>query len=173
LVLRLTLGPAFVIQRGSANEDPYWDDDGYYEGALDLDGNFFGQTGEVSLGTIQVRRVIVGGNLMETVAYNDQAGVALVSVGTYIDYYPISERGFHLRGDVSLGVVGGIDDGSEYALFSWGALVGAGYDTWVSKSWSLGALFRVQYCQGIGVDQTRHLIIPTISFSASYGPISW
>lgn len=177
LVLRLTLGPAFVIQRGWVAEERvddygYGYSDDYGGNRRHFDDRFVGQTGEISLGSVQIRRVIVGGSLMETVGYNDSAGVVVVSFGTYVDYYPISERGFHLRADISTGVMAGLDDTKE-AMYSLGALVGAGYDTWISEGWALGVLARLQYVGGFHVNQMRHLFIPTISLSASYGPISW
>jgi hypothetical protein len=74
------------------------------------------------------------------------AGVGLVGVGPYIDWYPDPRGGLHAT-MLALGLVGGGESGQIDLDTGRGFAVGAGlgYDWWVHKRWSVGVLARITY----------------------------
>lgn len=52
---------------------------------------------------------------------------------------------------------------------AWGGSLGAGYEAWVSRRWSLGALLRVQYLtRNVSLNQSQTLLLPSLSFVATF-----
>lgn len=120
----------------------------------------FGETGEVSLGGSPVPGWVVGGNVSQTLALNDGEPLAVLSFSPFVDCYVDPRRGFHVLGGPTLAATEGL---------ARGGFVGAGYESWVSDGWSLGALLRVQYLRWRATSfEVRTLIVPSISLVGTY-----
>ncbi|HEU4408507.1 MAG TPA: hypothetical protein VFS43_24810 [Polyangiaceae bacterium] len=190
--LRLGVGPGFV-------SDPAKVEFGGLEGEATLTG--VGAATEVALGGTVAPGLIVGGGIYSQLVVEPRANDAEISVfglsgevddvtfesfsfhllGPFVDYYVDPRRGFHLQGSVGLGLLGvgdGEVDGNdnpalrEHGSAGVGAMVGIGYDWWVSDRWSLGVLGRVSYAAMSGenddeAEWSHRVLAPALLFTAT------
>lgn len=98
------------------------------------------------------------------------------ATGPFVDYYVDPQRGLHVQGGVLLaaGYRGGTDAvGAAFGL-GLGASVGVGYDRWVGRRLSVGALARVtHYRLGLsgddaGADGTVALTAPSLLLTLTF-----
>jgi hypothetical protein len=100
-------------------------------------------------------------------------------VGPFFDYYFEPSGGLHLQGAVGFVTLRGLSVGSgefdrHSAAVGGGAMVGFGYEWWVSNQWSLGVLGRVMGGVATGTDSTdtrwNHVVgaSPSVLFTATY-----
>lgn len=136
---------------------------------------------EVALGGSPIPGLVVGGGLEQTGGVLEGAAVKVrtLSVAPFVDYYPNPRRGLHFLAAPSLalmtstienGWLGSLAVGETTSTgIAWGGSLGAGYDGWVSRRWSLGALLRVQYLtRNVSLNQSQTLLLPSLSFVATF-----
>ncbi|MGC4092879.1 MAG: hypothetical protein QM756_34340 [Polyangiaceae bacterium] len=68
-------------------------------------------------------------------------------LGVIVDYYPNPQQGFHVQGGLGIGTLT-FEADKLFPLAKWaggggGAMVGVGYEFWVSSQWSIGGIARV------------------------------
>jgi outer membrane autotransporter protein len=112
----------------------------------------------------------VGGQDFET----DDTSVGITQISLFSNWYPQPTSGLYLHGAVGYAAasvtVGETtrDAGTSGIVLG----VGAGYDFWIGKEWSLGPQFRLTYAhlngEEGGVDATDNFISPTIALSATF-----
>jgi len=104
-------------------------------------------------------------------------------IGVFVDYYPDPAGGFHVMGALGIGAMNfESDTGRQFPPEKWasagagGGVLGAGYEFWIGKQWSLGGVARVLYVRGdlegarnTSADGTfsAQAIAPGILFSAT------
>jgi hypothetical protein len=78
----------------------------------------------------------------------DAGGQHVSATGPFLDYYPDPQRGLHFQGGV-LFALGYLDGGDRAGTVGagYGAMLGAGYEVFVSDEWSVGA---IPYCSSAG-----------------------
>lgn len=105
----------------------------------------------------------------------------LLLIGPYVDYYIAPASGLHFQGSIgyghlSLGEGRGSTNGIVFVPEQSGgglaAMLGGGYDWWVSDAWSLGVLGQLTFGIGSGDDSTglnwtHHVLVPSLLFSAA------
>jgi hypothetical protein len=75
-------------------------------------------------------------------------------LGVIIDYYPNPRAGFHLQGGLGVGTLALMrDSDTNFPGENWeggggGAMLGVGYEFWVSDQWSLGGIARALFVSG-------------------------
>jgi hypothetical protein len=107
-------------------------------------------------------------------------GPASMSVlGVFADYYPNPKDGFHVQGALGIGGMSfARDSDSGIPLENWsggvgGAMLGVGYEFWVGRQWSIGAVGRVLLVSGTlrgqdsDVDFSAKSYAPSLLFAAT------
>jgi hypothetical protein len=111
------------------------------------------------------------------------------TIGPFIDYYFLPDRGFHAQAAFGYAVAPFTfrDDREGYETKGepkgWAAMLGVGWESWVGEQWGIGALARVQYARlnldeitqeddgdeldSSEVDFTGHLLFPALLFTAT------
>ncbi len=100
-------------------------------------------------------------------------------IGPFFDYYFDPRRGLHLQAAVGIASVRGVrldtaELDSDRSAVGVGVVVGLGYDWWVSRQWSLGAIARLAVVSASGRDRSdtrwNHAIgsTPAVLFTAVY-----
>lgn len=125
-------------------------------------------TGELSFGGTPAPGLVIGGSILLSGAGNVSThdlsvngahaadlsynGAAMWLVGPFVDYYIDAKLGWHVQGVLGLAAVNvttGERDGvfatSRHNAGGLGFAVGGGYEGWVGKQWSMGALLRLMY----------------------------
>jgi hypothetical protein len=96
----------------------------------------------------------------------DAGGQHVSATGLFADYYLDPRKGLHFQGGLlfSLGYLdGGARDSHVGA--GYGATLGAGYDFFVTDSWSIGAIARATAYRLYGVDDSIRLVSPALLIS--------
>jgi hypothetical protein len=112
----------------------------------------------------------VGGQEFET----DDTSVGITQISLFSNWYPQPTSGLYFHGAVGYAAASvTVDDTTRDAGTSGLVLgMGAGYDFWIAKEWSLGPQFRLTYAhltgKEDGIDITDNFISPTIAFSATF-----
>jgi hypothetical protein len=102
-------------------------------------------------------------------------------LGPFVDYYIDAQLGWHLQGalgvswlNLSEGRRGGNEIRSKTETGGLGFAVGAGWEGFIAKQWSMGALLRLMYAS-VETNQNdaerwtyRALAFPEVLFSATY-----
>ena len=171
--LRLMVGPSYLYASGS---DP---------GDTTLTGMGIG--GIAMAGWTPARGLVAGLGAMGAHIFSPSVSVGGedgegesdligLTVGPFVDYYPDPTGGLHY---VALAGVATMEDGleatSDLALGVGGAL-GAGYEWWVSDSWSVGAMARLQIMSTSttiesveGSTDVRYTsVLPVVMITAAY-----
>jgi hypothetical protein len=98
-------------------------------------------------------------------------------VGPFVDYYIDPRGGAHVQGALLLSYISNQSKDAQPAGagFGFGAMLGGGYEVFVSDQWSIGVLARltyynvkVKYDTGGDPKSTVSLIVPGILFGATY-----
>lgn len=169
--LRLSAGAAYLRES--------WSPSGNRAGAV-FSGA--GPSLELSIGKSVRPRLVVGG-LWQFVGVLDPAesymGTTTVVSGTgrfldvfagFADYTPNPRRGLHVGGSAGLLVATTLDRACCFTT-SWGAAlsVRAGYDLFVSRRWSIGALAQLEatraWSRESNVSATSTGLLPTLALS--------
>jgi hypothetical protein len=118
--------------------------------------------GEIAIGGAVVPGFVLGGGVWTSSVLNSERTIegrmppsevmggsgSFSLVGPFIDWYFHAERGFHLQGAVGFATVRGYDfpeaeDNPDAVSAGGGAMIGFGYEWWVSEEWSFGILGRM------------------------------
>ena len=97
-------------------------------------------------------------------------------VGPFVDYYFDQRNGAHVQAALLLSGVfvqekGALESASG---FGFGAMLGGGYEAWVSHEWSIGPILRVTvYNDALegsdsGAKATLRMFVPSLLFGATY-----
>jgi hypothetical protein len=128
---------------------------------------------EISLGGTVAPGLVIGGGIYtvgtEKLTWKADAAVpfsddgsdtieggqgALGMLGVIIDFYPNPRGGFHVQGGLGIGTLTlEHDDDTNFPGENWeggggGAMLGAGYEFFVSDQWSIGGLARLLLVSG-------------------------
>ena len=160
--LRLMAGPAYLYSDAG--------DDASLRGA--------GVGGLVVAGVTPWPGLVIGGAAMGAHIFSptisaggvdaeaDSDAITLL-VGPAIDWYPDAREGFHLLG--AAGFVTLADGSADGDLgLGAGAVIGGGYDWWISERWSLGALARLQVARTSGGSDGYTSVLPVLMVTAVY-----
>lgn len=131
---------------------------------------------ELAVGVTPRPGLVVGVGTFPMVAPSPRydAGAAggqhVSGTGPFVDYFPDDRGGWHLRAGLlfAAGYLDGSDTRAAATGFGVGGTVGAGYDRYVTDTWSVGALARVSVYQLYGVDDAIRLVAPALLITASY-----
>ena len=147
--LRLALGFAPLVDHVSI------EDNGAHEGSETVSA--FALAGELALGGVVGTSTVLGGGLytMAALASEYDAGGSGVLLGPFMDHYFGADSGAHLllaAGYQYLGrdEVEGTND--SMSLHGGGFMVGFGYEWWLSDSWLMGLLGRLNVGYVTGTD---------------------
>jgi hypothetical protein len=129
-------------------------------------------------GDVTTQDLRVNGAVAPDIHY---AQAALVFLGPFVDYYIDAHLGWHVQG--ALGVAGfSLTEGqrgfnqvrSRTETGGLGFAVGAGWEGWIAKQWSMGALLRLMYAS-VETNENdserwayRALAFPELLFTATY-----
>jgi hypothetical protein len=106
--------------------------------------------------------------------------VTLSLIAPFVQWYFDPKQGFYIQGLIGYGA---LDDGIDETDEATGAVfgIGAGYDFWVGKEWSIGPAFRLLFASlketnDIGsstigtseIEYTHSIVVPTLSFAVTY-----
>jgi len=122
-----------------------------------------------------------GGLLSAPVGDIDFDPTTLTVIGPFVDYYFLPGSGLHAQASVGYGILSlgqGNERGSGVLAVhdqkgsGVSAVIGGGYEWWVSDSWGIGVLGQLMMGWGSGDDTTNHtwkhqLLIPGILVSAT------
>jgi hypothetical protein len=111
----------------------------------------------------------------QTLSGNSNATLTPVWFGPYVDWYPDAQGGFHLSLAPELTRVS-VSDGqgnSQDSNIGWGLGVGIGYDFWVTRSFSIGVLGRLNYqndsfTSSSGANFTESIVTPAVLVTFNY-----
>jgi outer membrane autotransporter protein len=112
----------------------------------------------------------VGGEELET----EDTSLGVTQLSLFSKWYPQPTGGLNLHGSVGYGSASVTVDGTTRDAGTSGIVlgVGAGYDFWIGKEWSLGPQFRLTYAhlsgEMDGIDVTDDCIFPTLAISATF-----
>jgi hypothetical protein len=100
----------------------------------------------------------------------DAGGQHVSATGPFVDYYLRPTGGLHVQGALlfTAGYLDGSSDRDSHIGVGYGGMAGVGYDRYVSRTWSLGALVRVTAYRLYGVDDEIRLVSPSLLFTATY-----
>jgi hypothetical protein len=192
LYLRLAAGPTQLIDPVTV-EAPGVEYDGNVTG--------FGFTFDVALGGSPSPGLVLGGgafihavsrpevdDMKATIAgafdLNGDVefdGMSFTLLGGVIDYYPDPSEGLHLNAALGIALLS-MGEGTvrnvaidpffqDHGAAGFGALVGVGYEWWVSNTFSLGAMARIAYGAPAGdeddVEWQHHVWAPAVLFTAT------
>jgi hypothetical protein len=118
--------------------------------------NGFGGAVDAWLGWTIAPGLVLGGSLnissqrsaSVAVGEDESSGAATnVLLGAFVDAFPNPRQGAHFGGVLALAnlnadTADGADD-TDYQGAGLGLLVFAGYDAWIAREWSLGAMLRL------------------------------
>jgi opacity protein-like surface antigen len=145
-----------------------------------------GVAGEFLLGGTPAPGLVVGGGFQsasfpdpkfESRGYSGTLSGALnvSTFGPFVDYYLDPRGGFHIQGFVGYGILSAKNtDGSESTKNPSGLAIsaGVGQDWFVSDSWSIGVLGRLQYLNAkysVGSAEVTHsVLVPAVLASFTY-----
>jgi len=140
-------------------------------GSVDRDG--IAQVGELSMGGTPLPGLVIGGGIYDMNAWGDSQTVNSSLIGPFAAYYFRPSGGLHVMAAPCLSITHTSRDVLQFSSSNtgagWGVVGGAGYDAFVSSSWSLGALLRLQYTT-VNDDESssRSLFVPSLLFTATY-----
>jgi opacity protein-like surface antigen len=97
------------------------------------------------------------------------------TIGPFVDYYPNPADGLHFQGFIGFATLSAQDNNGRTSSKNptgFGASVGVGYEWFVSNSWSIGILGRVQYgslkVSDSGVEETDKVLLPALLATFTY-----
>jgi hypothetical protein len=140
---------------------------------------------ELSIGKRVRPRLVVGGR-WQFVAVSDPnetyLGTTYAAAGTdryrdvvavFADYYPSPRRGLHVGGGVGVVVASNLDRECCFSTYWGGALaVRVGYDVFVSRRWSVGAVAQVEgyrySSSDSGVSAASNGVLPTLALALGF-----
>lgn len=141
---------------------------------------------ELAIGTTVAPGLVVGGGEFSMVVFGPKYEVSgqksdagthhVGGVGPFVDYYLDPTKGLHFQGALVLsGTRVDGKSGREGAFgVGFGALAGAGWETWVGDQWSLGGLLRIGYYRvGVKGDDsdvktTLSMLSPTVLITGTF-----
>ncbi|MEZ4362774.1 MAG: hypothetical protein R3B48_21465 [Kofleriaceae bacterium] len=99
----------------------------------------------------------------------DAGGQHTSATGPFVDYYFDPRGGLHAQGGL-LFAAGYLDGGEREGVvgLGYGAMVGVGYDAFVTDQWSVGGLARVTASRLEGVDDHLSLASPSLLVTVTY-----
>lgn len=174
--------------QGSLGVGPGWLSEELKSGSAEQRLSLAGVTGtfELLLGGTPAPGFVIGGGITAHSIVNptvelggqefetEDTSVGITQVSVFSNWYPEPTSGLYLHGAVGYASASlTIEDTTRDVGTSGIVLgVGAGYDFWVGKEWSLGPQFRLTYAHLAGgeggVDITDDFISPTIALSATF-----
>ena len=177
----------FVLS-GSLGFGPGWANEELKSGSAEQTLSLSGVTGtfELLLGGSPTPGFVIGGGVTAHSVVNptlkvdgqefetEDTSLGITQISVFSNWYPQPTSGLYLHGAVGYAAASvTVEDTTRDAGTSGIVLgVGAGYDFWIAKEWSLGPQFRLTYAHLTGgedgVDISENFISPTIAFSATF-----
>jgi hypothetical protein len=160
---------------------------GYYHMSADQAGadvSFSGVTSasQFLIGGTPVPGFVIGGGIVTDYVFSPKMKVRDVEfsngltsqyvfgVGPFVDIYPDPNKGLHFQGLIGFGGVESSFDGNTSGNDPTGLLlsIGAGYDWWVAREWSIGVMGRLIYAplkyQDVSFTTTAPAIMATFTY---------
>jgi hypothetical protein len=161
---------------------------GYYKASADIGGNdqsYSGLTFASSflLGGSLVPGLVLGGGLLADYAPSPTYKVNgeersntpdfkqyVFGIGPFVDFYPNPNDGLHFQGMLGFGALETSSEGNASGSDPTGLLLslGGGYEWWVGREWSIGAMARLVYAPLSIEDVSYNTIAPALLATFTY-----
>jgi hypothetical protein len=137
---------------------------------------------EISIGTTIAPGLVVGGGTFSMIvpspSYGGMSSGAnhISGTGPFVDYYLDPHAGTHIQAALlfTAGYLQGNNGGESSTGFGIGGEIGAGYEWWLSPSWTIGPIARVTYYRlyasssDTSTKSTLGLVVPSVLVALTY-----